>query len=320
MLPKKLFCFVKVTLYIAAAMSSSTLSYAANIVYIDSYHSDYSWSEETYGSFQKNIPNDAVTHVFYLDSKRNPSEESIKAKAEIILKKIELVKPDVIVAADDNSSKYIIEPHFKNAEVPVVFLGVNVDPSVYKYPYQNTTGVIESYSYARFSKIQSIFFKDRMPVYIFANTTTGKRKFNKHKEMAGDEYPVIMVDSMQEFTDTMNTYNSSSTIFVLDNLWGMAGFNSENVRHFVESKKNVLVASITESNRSFSHLIFKQSALEQGGKAGLMVTQLLQGKSVSEIKIKYGVMFRFIINRELFEVTHTPIPSGIGRLSTKLIE
>ena len=47
-----------------------------------------------------------------------------KAKAEI-----DAFKPDVVIAADDNASKYLIEPYFKDAALPFVFCGVNWDAS-----------------------------------------------------------------------------------------------------------------------------------------------------------------------------------------------
>ena len=65
--------------------------------------------------------------IFRMDTKRNTDEEfkktaALKAKAEI-----EASKPDVVIAADDNASKYLIQPYFKDASLPFVFCGVNWD-------------------------------------------------------------------------------------------------------------------------------------------------------------------------------------------------
>ncbi|MCP4577871.1 MAG: hypothetical protein GY846_16480 [Deltaproteobacteria bacterium] len=50
---------------------------------------------------------------------------------------------DVVIAADDNASKYLIKPFYKDAGLPFVFCGVNWDASNYGFPYRNVTGMIE---------------------------------------------------------------------------------------------------------------------------------------------------------------------------------
>lgn len=78
-----------------------------------------------------------------MDTKRNKSDDFIKEVALKAKNIIETFKPDVVIAADDNASKYLIEPYYKNASLPFVFCGVNWDASVYGYPYRNVTGMVE---------------------------------------------------------------------------------------------------------------------------------------------------------------------------------
>ncbi|MEJ2660274.1 MAG: hypothetical protein P8Z73_06080, partial [Desulfobacteraceae bacterium] len=51
--------------------------------------------------------------------------------------------PDVVIASEDDASKYVVEPYFKNASIPFVFCGVNHSGDRYGYPYKNATGIIE---------------------------------------------------------------------------------------------------------------------------------------------------------------------------------
>jgi hypothetical protein len=72
--------------------------------------------------------------VFRMDTKRNADEAfkkdaALKAKAEI-----EAFKPDVVIASDDNASKFLIEPYYKNASLPFVFCGVNWDEKCTGFP------------------------------------------------------------------------------------------------------------------------------------------------------------------------------------------
>jgi hypothetical protein len=78
-----------------------------------------------------------------MDTKRH-SDESFKIEAAKQAKaEIESVKPDVVIAADDNASKYLVAEYYKDAVIPFVFCGVNWDAAVYGYPYNNATGMVE---------------------------------------------------------------------------------------------------------------------------------------------------------------------------------
>ncbi|HOL89685.1 MAG TPA: hypothetical protein PK965_10750, partial [Anaerohalosphaeraceae bacterium] len=56
---------------------------------------------------------------------------------------IETWKPDLVIAADDNASAYLIAPFYRNADLPFVFCGVNWDAGSYGFPCRNVTGMIE---------------------------------------------------------------------------------------------------------------------------------------------------------------------------------
>ena len=80
---------------------------------------------------------------FNMDTKRNPSPEFGKKMALEAKALIESWKPDVVIAIDDNASKYLVKPYFKDAEIPFVFSGVDWTAKEYGYPYSNATGMIE---------------------------------------------------------------------------------------------------------------------------------------------------------------------------------
>lgn len=78
-----------------------------------------------------------------MDSKSNPEPAVIKAavlKAKAIIKDF---KPDVLISCDDNAAKYLIEPFYKNNDLPIVFYGINWDASIYGFPFNNMTGTVE---------------------------------------------------------------------------------------------------------------------------------------------------------------------------------
>jgi hypothetical protein len=78
-----------------------------------------------------------------MDTKRHKGNEFIQAAAQKAKSEIESFQPDVVIASDDNASKHLIQPFYKDADLPFVFCGVNWDESVYGYPYKDVTGMVE---------------------------------------------------------------------------------------------------------------------------------------------------------------------------------
>ncbi len=60
-----------------------------------------------------------------MDTKRNTSEKFKKNAAIRAKTAIENFKPDLIIATDDNASKYLITPYFVDSKTPVVFARLN---------------------------------------------------------------------------------------------------------------------------------------------------------------------------------------------------
>ena len=92
----------------------------------------------------ENLPADSF-EVFshFMDTKRNPSEEFIKRRAAEILDSIKLEKPDLLIVSDDNAVKYLVEPHPREINIPIVFCGVNWSVKQYDLSEHSITGILE---------------------------------------------------------------------------------------------------------------------------------------------------------------------------------
>jgi hypothetical protein len=114
------------------------------ILYINSYHEGYEWSDGVTKGIQSILDNtDIELKIILMDTNRNTSEDFKKQAGLKAKKAIEDFKPDVVIASDDNAFKYVIMPYYKNVELLVVFCGLNWDTAIYDAPYTNTTGMIE---------------------------------------------------------------------------------------------------------------------------------------------------------------------------------
>ena len=139
----------KKTLYILViGIFINLYAYSADrtkkILYIDSYNANL-WSATIENGIHSVLDkhNNIELKIFRMDTKRFPLEQFKQAAA---LKAKEIIRewePDVVIASDDNATKYLIVPYFMNSKIPFVFCGVNFDSSIYGFPTKNITGIEE---------------------------------------------------------------------------------------------------------------------------------------------------------------------------------
>ena len=78
----------------------------------------------------------ASAKVKELEKKVSEVEEQMKAAALEAKNLIDNIKPDVVIAADDDAQQYLVIPYLNQSPMPVVFCGINWDASVYDYRYE----------------------------------------------------------------------------------------------------------------------------------------------------------------------------------------
>ena len=92
------------------------------ILYVDSYHEGYAWSDGITNGIKAGLDGTGVElKVFRMDTKRN-ADEGFKKEAALKAKTmIEAFAPDVVIASDDNASKYLIMPISRTPAWPSCF-------------------------------------------------------------------------------------------------------------------------------------------------------------------------------------------------------
>ncbi|MDH5301579.1 MAG: ABC transporter substrate-binding protein [Gammaproteobacteria bacterium] len=148
-------------------------SEAARCLFVSSYHPGYPWSDGIEKGLRKTLRGHCEIHQFNMNTKRQKDEKITQATALKIKKFIDHWQPDIIIAADDAASKYLIVPHLQNSSIPVIFCGINWSSREYDYPKNNITGMIEVAPTTEiFHKIREIIPSARSGFYLAANTLT----------------------------------------------------------------------------------------------------------------------------------------------------
>ncbi|WP_254060391.1 ABC transporter substrate-binding protein [Halodesulfovibrio sp. MK-HDV] len=122
-----------------------------NILYLNSYHNGYAWSDNLLEGFKERIqdsPYSIMLQVEYLDSKKFPYNQAVKHVMDLFRRKFADTTFDLITVSDNDAFNFITQ-HGEDIfpGVPIVFVGVNdFNPSLIKG--KEITGVMETFDVA----------------------------------------------------------------------------------------------------------------------------------------------------------------------------
>src|SRR6185295_18087026 len=134
---------------IANAQADAGTARPYRILHVISYDAAMVWSAGQFNGFKEAMVGVPVEYrVIELDVLRDPTGKSAERGARAARALVESWKPDLIYTSDDAAQKHF-GAKYVDKDVPLVFSGVNADPSDYGYRgSRNVTGVIEHEHFA----------------------------------------------------------------------------------------------------------------------------------------------------------------------------
>jgi ABC-type uncharacterized transport system substrate-binding protein len=281
----------------------------SRILYIDSYNTDLPWVQgitrgifeglnitlDEYGNPDSSMSN-VELKILHMDTKINQSEEFIKAAAFEAKQLIESWRPDVVIASDDNASKHLIVPFFKDSELPFVFCGINWDASVYGFPSNNVTGMVEVSLIPELIDELILYSKGSRVGFLKGDSLSSRREGEEYEKVLGYEIEKVYVDNLSEWKEAFLSMQQQVDILLLGNLAAVQGWDEdeESLQRFV-LEESVLPSGAWDSWMAEAVLVtFANQPEEQGEWAAFAALQILSGKSPSEIplvKNKKAVVF-----------------------------
>lgn len=116
------------------------------ILIVHSYDKSYSWVSDMNEGIKSVLGNQNLIKVqyHYMDTKRHP-ELVYKQRAGYNTRRlISLIRPDVIIASDDDAQNFVTSHFLNDDKIQIVFCGVNASPENYKFnDASNVTGILE---------------------------------------------------------------------------------------------------------------------------------------------------------------------------------
>ena len=268
------------------------------ILFIDSYHAGYAWSDGITEGIQMVVkPSGADLKIHRLDTKRNGSEAFKKQAAVKAKRLIENYKPDVVIAADDNASKYIIKEYFKNSDIPFVFCGVNWDEKVYGFPYQNTTGMVEVGLYNALITNLKKYSKGSRVGFISSDTPSSHKEGENSTKLLGVKYEkVVYAKTFDDWKTKLLDLQKSVDMIVFENNAGIKGWDDQKAKEFLVSNIAVPTGSIYDWMADFVLISFAKSSQEQGAWAASAALKILSGIKPTDIPVEKNKQGKLFVN------------------------
>ena len=133
------------------------------VLILHSYATNYVWTREINVGLKRTLGNQSWINVryHYMNTKKK-SNKGHKKRAGISAREaIENIKPDVVIAIDDDAQKYAAKHYFNHPKINVVFAGINGSPKPYGYVgAKNVTGILERKPVAAIKEVVQFFTKN----------------------------------------------------------------------------------------------------------------------------------------------------------------
>jgi len=291
------------------------------VLYIDSYHAGFAWSDGITEAIKEVMqPQDVELKILRMDTKRN-ADEAFKKKAALEAKAlIESFKPEVVIASDDNASKYLIQPYYKNAALPFVFCGVNHSGEAYDYPYQNVTGMVEVSPIPKLVYSLKHFIRAEKIALLIGDSLTDHKDADSYAGMISLPFDRFHVANFEQWKEMYLRIQEQYNILIVGNNASVKGWDPEEAEQFVLSHTKIATGCDLDFMTQYAFLGYTKVAQEQGRWAAETALRILDGTSPADIPMTKNVEGNLIINLKVAKAAGLKVPKSFLRKTSKIID
>ncbi len=271
---------------------------AKKILYIDSYNFAYPWSAGITAGIKKvlNRENDIDLKIFRMDTKRHPSLEAKLAAAQKARKIIESWHPDVVIASDDNASKYLIVPYYKNTKLPFVFCGINWDASVYGFPCSNVTGMVEVKLVDQIVNTMKMFARGNRISFLKGDDLSARREAVAIEKKYNIHLDKRFVKNFAEWQHEYKRLQDDSDMILLGAPVSVAGWDANKAQALIRSVTKIPSGNWDAWMAPYNLVTYASPPEEQGEWAARAALSILAGKSPHDIPIAVNKKAKIYLN------------------------
>ncbi len=286
---------------LAFAGSSHSKGYRGKkILFIDSYHQGYAWSDGITKGIERGLKNSGVQlKIIRMDTKRNPNVKFKKKAAKKAKSVIERFRPDVVIAADDNASKFLIKPYYKDADLPFVFCGVNWDAAVYGYPYSNVTGMVEVAPIPQLVQQMQLWAKGDRIGFLGPDILTAKKEAANYKKIFGLNVIPYYAKNYSDWKTGFVKLQNKVDMLIIASDGGLYNDHAKELQAFVRSRTRIPTGACYDFMIPYALVGVIKVAEEQGKWSASTALKILDGTSPSEIPIVRNKRAKLALNKKI---------------------
>lgn len=291
-------------------------------LFISSYHQGYAWSDGVERGLRSVLDGKCQYRQFDMDTKQRKSSEEIKQSALEAKGIIDSWKPDVVITADDNAAKYLIQPYFKDHAVPFVFCGINWTVEEYGFPYSNVTGMIEvAPIMPMLESAMDIVPAVRRAFYLGAKTLTERKNLERFREAAkqlGFELESALVESTENWLQAYKRAQETDLVILGSN----AGINDWDAEQ-AQAGVLMLTAKLSVTNHDWMMPLaiigVTKVPEEQGEWSAKAALAILGGISPSAIPVVPNSRRDIWVNPKILGAAKITLPVSMMRKAKKVL-
>lgn len=291
------------------------------ILFIDSYHEGYAWSDGITQGVQNALKKTAASlKIIRMDTKRNADEAFKNEAAQKAKAVIEAYQPDVVIASDDNASKYLIAPFYKGGSLPFVFCGVNWDAGGYGFPAANVTGMLEVTPVPQLiDQLKPLAKGDRIG-FLAPDILTAKKEAKNYKTVFGMELTEYYATGYDDWKKGFKELQNKVDILIIDSDGGLYNDHKADMQSFVKANTTIPTGSAYDFMAHCTLFTYAKVAEEQGFWAAESALKILDGTSPSQIPLAQNKEGKLIINMQIAQAMNASIPFEIIQSADQVIE
>ncbi len=284
-----------------AAPSPASETAGRRILFVDSYHQGYEWSDGIEAGVRSVLSETGVDlRVVHMDAKRNPSAGFVRAATDHVVKVIEDFRPDVVITSDDVATRHVLAGRYLDSDIPFVFCGVNWDASAYGLPTANAIGMLEVDLVQELFDLLRPYARGVRTGYISGDTPVDHKItdiFNQRWFFGSMQ--AYFARSMDEFKALFLRAQDEVDILFVRNYAGIADWDLEAANRFVAENARIPTGAHNPWMAPCAMVTLAKVPQEQGQWAATAALRILSGTSPSRIPMAVNERARLTVNMPL---------------------
>ena len=239
---------------------------------------------------------------YYMDTRRNRDEEFIRNSALRARATIERYRPDVVITFDDNALKYLIMPYYRDAELPVVFAGIDWDATVYGLPYTNTTGMVSVALVPQMLDYLRQYADGDRIAWLGYDTLTAQKESAAYLETLHIDMSVHHVTTFDEWRKKyLELQTESDMIIQSSTVMAMSDWDDGAAARVALETVRIPVGCVDDRAMVCSTLGLVKEVGEQAAWAAAAAIEIVDGKNPSEIPLTNNKLGQIVLNLDIAE-------------------